>query len=264
MNKFHTEDDGGLPLKLDDFRWFLNALENAFKGLLSPFGVTDQYAFILSGCNRSVASGTVTIAEGFISIGGEICYVPAHSYSEPSPGNYEYWVINETNDSSGNKEFQSGINYDTYKVRVGKISVSNSVPAGHVEYVNTQDISDRIRSIINTGDWLFLGDDDDFYGTPGSTPVAERRYAFKTIEGFIHLRGGKVLDDITIPTDVTIDTLPVGYRPPVQINLTHVIWLSTTTARFCKLAIKTNGDIVLYQFQGSAQFWLNDIPAFRV
>lgn len=153
MNNLKTTDTGGFPLKLDDFRFVNNAVLEAFKGMMSMYDVTDSHAVILSGCARTSVSGTTSIAQGYISIGGEICFVPAHSYPTPSVGQNEYWMIDVSYDTSGNKTFQSTTSHNTYEVRVGKIQVSNTVPAGFTIYANTK----NVFTLMKEGVGMFPG-----------------------------------------------------------------------------------------------------------
>jgi len=140
MNSFKTTDNGGLPLTLDDFRWIDSGYREAFKGMMSAYGIVDSTAVILKGCVRTVALGTVSISAGYISIGGEICLVPAHTYPEPTVGQVEYWDLYVSYDPTGDKVFQSTLNYDTYEARVAKITVASSVPAGYTLQADAKDI----------------------------------------------------------------------------------------------------------------------------
>lgn len=146
MNNLKTTDLGGFPLRSDDFRWSYQAMKDAFKGIMSSYGISNSTAVVLSGCTRSVASGTVTIAAGYISIGGEVCYVPAHSYPAPVGTQKEYWVINVSYDNNGLKTFQDASTHDTYEVRIGKIAVASTVPSGFTRY----DLTKTIFEVINT------------------------------------------------------------------------------------------------------------------
>lgn len=145
MNNFKTTADGGMPLVLNDFRFINDSQLQALKGIVSVFGVTDQTAVILSGCERTILSGTVTIASGYISLGGEICFVPSHSYPVPSVGNFEYWVLNVSFDTAGLKLYKNTDSNETYEERTGKINVSNVVPDGHTKYQDAK----RYEQVIN-------------------------------------------------------------------------------------------------------------------
>jgi hypothetical protein len=153
MNNLKTTDLGGFPLKLDDFRFINNAVLEAFKGMMSMYDIADSHAVILSGCTRTSSSGTTSIAQGYISIGGEICFVPAHSYPDPTLGQNEYWMIDVSYDLAGYKHFQNTDPHNTYEVRVGKIQVSNIVPAGFTTYDNTK----NVFTLIKEGVGMFPG-----------------------------------------------------------------------------------------------------------
>lgn len=148
MNNFKTTADGGMPLVLNDFRFIHDSHLQALKGIVSAFGVENQTAVILSGCERTVVSGTVTISSGYISLGGEICFVPSHSYPVPSVGNFEYWVLNVSFDSAGLKLYKNTDSNETYEERTGKINVSNVVPVGHTKYQDSKRYEDVINEFI--------------------------------------------------------------------------------------------------------------------
>lgn len=150
MNNLKTTDLGGFPLRSDDFRWSYQAMKDAFKGIMSSYGISNSTAVVLSGCTRSVASGTVTIAAGYISIGGEVCYVPAHSYPAPVGTQKEYWVIDISYDNTGLKTFQDASTHDTYEVRTGKIAVASTVPSGFTSYNQTKTIFEVINTKVDS------------------------------------------------------------------------------------------------------------------
>jgi microcystin-dependent protein len=149
MNNIKTDYIGGFPLKLDDFRFGHDAVLEAFRGIMSTYGIDNSTAVILKGCARSSAAGTTSIAEGYVSIGGEICFVPAHSYPDPSGGEQEYWILESTFDVAGLKQFQNLTNNDTYEVRVGKVTKAVGVPSGHTIYSSTKTIFQIISENIS-------------------------------------------------------------------------------------------------------------------
>ncbi len=194
MNLLKTTDNGGFPLVLDDFRWIDAGYREAFKALMSPFGITNSTAVILSGCSRSVAAGTVSITSGFVSIGGEICVFEAQSYPEPGGGQFEYFDLELSYDAAGDKVFQSTLNFNTYQYRKAKITVASSVPSGYTQYSaaknyytiiaeNLPDISGIIRyaanlsqsGTSNPGMPTFLKE-NDFPTTRPWTRVSQGRY----------------------------------------------------------------------------------------
>ena len=160
MNLLKTLDNGGFPLVLDDFRWIDTGYREAFKAIMSPLGIANSTAVILSGCVRSVAAGTVSITAGYVSIGGEICVFPAQSYPEPGGGMHEYFDMELSYEPAGLKVFQSTLPYDTYQYRKGKITIASSVPPGYTEYSNAKnfyrilaenipDITGQVRYAVN-------------------------------------------------------------------------------------------------------------------
>lgn len=150
MDNFKTDYQGGLPFVLDDSRWQDAGYRTAFKGIMSAYGVTDSQAVILSGCARTMNNGNVTISEGYVSIGGEICFVPEHTFQNSGASNMEYWVIHSSFSNTGNKTFQDGGNHDTYEIRVGKVETSNSVPSGFTKYEDTPSIYELINQRVDT------------------------------------------------------------------------------------------------------------------
>lgn len=119
MNKFKTDANGGLPLKLDDFRWFDAAYREAFLGLWKAFATNAEDGFILAGCSMAATTPGTTVNEGWIYLAGEICYVPTHVI--PTGTGTSYWDIDISYDITGYKSFADSVNRDTYEVRVGKV-----------------------------------------------------------------------------------------------------------------------------------------------
>lgn len=242
MNNFKTNYDGGLPLVLDDFRWMHSITTEAFKSVLSSFGITDQQTFIFSGCQRSVAGGIVTITEGYVSIGGEPCHVLEHSYPEPTGGDVEFWVIDTSYDASGAKVFQNTTLNETYEIRKGKISVGASVPPGNTSYSNTNTIHELIHSNLPLDTWHQLTTQ-----TISPPVLLDGSYAVeyrKDLSGFIHFSGqyhtGE--DPGSGIVDVLIATLPAGYRPAVN-KLYPISTINASSAGSNMIQIGSNGEV---------------------
>lgn len=244
MNLLKTTDNGGFPLTLNDFRWIDQGYREAFKAMMSGYGVDDSTAVIISGCERTVASGTVTIAAGFISIGGEICLVPSHTYPEPTIGQVEYWDLFNTFDVTGLKVFQSTLDYDTYQVRVGKITVASSLPAGYTAYSNTKNIFQITRVKINTDSWHTLA--NIVVGSGGLIPGTYLSQFKKDSAEFVHITGLVYTEDLGVgAVDYLIGTLPVGYRPANQLRFVIGTEGHPTTGivSFATIVIDTDGEV---------------------
>lgn len=265
MNNFKTTDNGGLPFVLDDFRWIDSGYREAFKGIMSAYGVADSTAVIISGCARTVASGTVTIAEGFVSLGGEICYVPTHTYAEPTGGQVEYFDLNVTYDPVGNKPFQSTSNFDTYEKRACKITVASSVPAGYTLYSDAKTIFQLIRVGINLDTWHTL----TAQTLPTVTiPGTYQSQYKKDSSEFVHLSGKWYVEDVGVgAVNELITTLPLGYRPSQNKMYAVANEANAVTGAidFATITIQTNGEIRLKSVGGSFVYIVefSQIPSFE-
>lgn len=121
MNNLKTNINGGFPFVLDDLRFLHDSYKEAIRGFINGYG---NQAVIMSGCVRSVNSGTVNITEGYVIMSGEMFHFPAQSYPTPQPGEVEYFVVDVTYDPSGNKVFEDGQSHDTYEIRKAKLQVA--------------------------------------------------------------------------------------------------------------------------------------------
>lgn len=148
MNKFITTDNGGLPFQLDDLRFIDDSVRNAFKGILSAYGIDPADSFIISGCAVTSGFGGIVwdVAAGYISLDGEVLEVDAHSITKTLlPGEAHFWQVVTSNDPAGLKTFQSTIGYNTYQIR--KAQVTAAVPGGGYMPM----LADTIYKKIKTG-----------------------------------------------------------------------------------------------------------------
>ena len=117
MDKFKTFPAvGGLPLVLDDLRWFFGRLGTpnegmyqAFNNLLRGFGNN----LIVQGITVAGSSPTLAISEGWVILNGELLKVDNQFNINTSTDNT--FVKVTTFDSRGNKQFQNGSTSDTYE-----------------------------------------------------------------------------------------------------------------------------------------------------
>lgn len=142
MNKFKTDANGGLPLTLDDFRWFDAAYREAFLGFWKAFATNTQDGFILAGCSMAATTPGTTVNEGWIYLDGEICYVPTHTI--PSASGTSYWDVDVSYDVSGLKTFADSVNRNTYEVRVAKVVRGSITPGSKFLASNTTTLHDLI------------------------------------------------------------------------------------------------------------------------
>jgi len=168
MDKFLTTDNGGLPLVLDDLRWFLGqdsnhgiyqALNNQYRG----FGDN----FIITGCIEGGSPGAVTLTEGWIILDGELLKVDAQSaFNEGADSTFVKVV---TTDTTGDKTFQDASSVSTYQKNRAVISgvggtldynglhiwdvFTKKMRISGTERLGENSMPTLVRKIIDIGDW---------------------------------------------------------------------------------------------------------------
>lgn len=125
MDKLVTTANGGMPMTLDDLRYFLGqgsydaGLYQALQGILLNYG-TD---FIVSGCAISGGGPTYNVAAGWIMLAGELLKVDAHSFNS---GTAQYYAKATSYNADGDKSFQDGSIVQTYQKNRGTVSAGGS------------------------------------------------------------------------------------------------------------------------------------------
>ena len=162
MDKFRTQGLGGLPLVLDDLRWFFGRLGSpnegiyqAFNNLLRGFGNN----FIVQGIVIAGSSPTLAISEGWVLLDGELLKVDNQFNIDTSTDNK--FVKVTTFDSRGNKTFQNATIEDTYeKNRAVVQGTSGNLDFDDNTFSDLRTIADISgtdtpikKKIIDIGDW---------------------------------------------------------------------------------------------------------------
>lgn len=162
MNKLITTDIGGFPFVLDDIRFESDATIDAFKGMLSSWGLAEDESYILSGAAITDGGANWNVAEGYISIEGEVLFIPAHSVIKAGGGQATYWVINKSFDPAGLKTFEAGGSFNTYQTRVAELITSGTIPALYTD-LNAKTITEAISEKV--ADTLGVYETIDLNGT---------------------------------------------------------------------------------------------------
>lgn len=148
MNELKTTGLGGLPIALDDIRFVYDAIKQALNGLSNALsltnvdGIGNPHPVKLWGCTitADIVSAAplvkYSVSEGFISMGGEIFYVPS-TFILANSGDTIYFVISESYDSAGELTFADQSVQNIYKIRNATISASN---AGSAYYCAISDM----------------------------------------------------------------------------------------------------------------------------
>lgn len=254
MNKLITTPNGGFPLRSNDFRFIDESVRDAFKGIVSMLysgSVMNNEAVILSGCELTHLGGaSYNRSEGFISIGGEICYFPGQTYANVF-GFPKYFTIDVTNDPAGTKIFFDGVTRETYQIRVAKIVASSGiVPTGYTNVTQIKTAIEVLAEKLSDTEWLDLPDSLDEY----PSEFGPAKY-MKDALGFVHLKGHFTAEDPS--PDSTIGNLPNGFKPlePIQISY----WAGSV---MIQIKIETDGNIHFVGTQ-SQTVRLYELPPFK-
>jgi len=110
MNTFRTTtNDGGLPLRNDDFEFMQDAYKSIFSAILRAYSDVDTTFFLTGG-----VSDTVSIySDGYLFKDGKIYQFNSYTFSTEQ----DVYIHDEiVYDPTGNKSFKSGLSYDTYEI----------------------------------------------------------------------------------------------------------------------------------------------------
>lgn len=150
MNNLKTTQVGGQPIVLDDLRFIHEATTQAFKGVMSSYGIAAADGIILSGVIRSIVGPDVEYTEGYVSLGGEVLYFPAQTYPIPVTPENEYLTIDVSYAPEGLKVFENTTSKDTYEVRNALMVKSATLPSGGVIWDDLKRFYDVIRTNVDT------------------------------------------------------------------------------------------------------------------
>jgi hypothetical protein len=151
-------------------------------------------------------------------------------------------------------------------VRVAKITVASSIPAGYMEYADTKNIFQITRVKINTDTWHTLA--NTVIGGGGAVPGTYLSEFKKDSTEFVHLSGLAYTEDVGIgAVNHLIGTLPVGYRPATQKTFVVSGDVNATTGvvSFATVVVETDGEVRVKSQDGSFVYILDlsQIPPFE-
>ena len=240
MKKLITTNLGGHPIKFEDLEFLqeqIRELSIASFGFLDAAKVT-----LLKGIDLSVSTDgyTVTVTEGYVWYDNEFFHVSAHE-AQGSGSEVAKWVVVESWDSRGNKEFyEEGVGYvDVYKIRELKLDFVSTASPG-VTLANTQSYLKQKEAWITPSLATFWNDGLSY---PGSYPFKYRKNELGQLEivGAAYVDGNERVGFI----------LPEGYRPNEDIIISVPVYLVqeyTTGNSSALVIIKKNGE---FYFNGT-------------
>lgn len=287
MNKFITTYLGGLPAYLNDLRFLDDAYRLAFKGVMSTYGVADNEVVILSGCVEGTSGSNSTLTPGYVSIGGEICYVPEQIWPTPShiSGLIAYFDFNLSYDSEGLKVFENSTVNDTYQIRTVKISLNTVVPSGYTplaaaktvyqlisENFGIQQISDAITALspfIVDNSFHYIGNGTNGLGTVfangfgglGGSP-SPHQVAFRKVNNMVEFTGACKSASPGVGV-IHIFTLPEGYRPVsrVYLSVNNIDIINNPKSSY--ITIGTDGEVKVYNYAYSSTEFVSEGVMFE-
>lgn len=222
MNKFNPYHLGGWKVKSDEIMYLQDAVNQP---LIKTFLSLNSGVFILSGCVRSVAGGTTSVTAGFIVYEGEVCEVPAHSFSNAVAGETEIWQKSIV--YSGTKTFLNGSTHDLYEAHICQLVKVTTLPGTYYTY-SSKTLKNVITESLQLNSWQIVN--TQIVGAGGAVPGTYVISRYTDLDGFVHLRGKYHFEDAgSGAVNILIGTLPVGSRPVSDIPffLNEIINTST-------------------------------------
>lgn len=227
--------DGGMPLKIQDFEFTHEVYKQAFKSIIDGL-VNAGSGIIISGLNLTDNGISIIVTEGFYYDGNEIFFVPQGVFQK----HQNYVVLLTRQDTTSNiRIFDDEIARNVYEHRWCELSYDDTIPPESIEFSTIQRLSDIIDektvSVIADARSLVIG-----------TSVS---YAsgFTGITAYPHIQVNKnQFGDVMIiaafsaaDQDGQVATLPEdGYRP--ASDLVRSYYSGTGLA---VLIVKKNGEI---------------------
>ena len=230
----------GFRLFNDDIRFMQTAYTECFEALLSSFDIDFDAGeiVILTGVNRTTASGVVSYTEGYVIWNHQICKVEATSFSAPTTGYMEVFILNNYVDPVGLKISDDGLTTNAGWVEPKMQIVVQPISSLYVGVKSCRRFNQVIKDSLPQSDWeTFRSFTDTEFGT--GTYQADISTG---IDGITVLRGKMMFTDVG-PGDI-VATIPVGMKP--LSNVVRVVSYfedSTSTLHTIILKINTAGQI---------------------
>lgn len=125
MSKKFIPQQGGHPIKNDDFLIIQDRLLEFMKALGNPYGGSIADGFILSGCEISSDQSNYNITEGYILYDGEILSVPAQSL--PLGAQAYWWELQTSTEQP--RIYQDGQTRDVVENRIAVVVSGSAAPS---------------------------------------------------------------------------------------------------------------------------------------
>lgn len=245
MRKFTTTDItsvASMPFKRGSLEHIQNMITDLMKATFRCIGTDDSFGGsvakdIVYGCVNTGSGSNYIFSDGVIYTGAEMFYVEAATFTTTS--GYPIFVLDEsqfTATYADPVEFSDGNNYDVHDIRTLVIQEGTTGTTGYIGTVSEFTNKQRPRSykVGDNGVAYETGFED---GTNGNVVYRKENSGLVTINGYCEVDGTPSITD-------PIFTLPVGFRPPVELQFTGMTYYSTQLYK-CFGTIRTNGELQL-------------------
>ena len=248
MDRLITTDTGGLPITVNDWRWFLGEESNqsiidAIENLLR--GESGNADFIIQGCVVTGSNPTKSMTEGWIMLAGEILKVEARS-ADLDDSTDSHFIKSTSFDSAGDKTALNGSAVQMYQKNRGILSGTSG----------NLDVTDPIRfnTDINKGWATPTFAAGDYVGSGGTWTVAAgdvltSRFVIvgKTMHWTIRLQATTTA---SLPSSLAIQIPGSVNAKSSSIGLAHYINAGTGEVIIASFAAGTN-DVTLQRVDGT-------------
>lgn len=259
MKNLVLSNTGGFPFVLDDLDFMQTATREAMASLLTPFVAAGE-VLILSGCERSTASGNTTITGGWIFWNGEVFQVLEHTFTTFTTGEVERWNVEEAFLPAGNKVFENTNSYDTYKERTAKVVIDTTpTDPGEVAYIQSKKYWDVVLSNLPQNDWQVID------VSVNSNSVVRLPQVHKDLSGYCSLRG-EISNIVFGGTPLEIGVLPAGHRPNQTFTFVYNEIDGSSNAQSHHIKIHSSSGVIEYidgTNAGITSFVFDQVPRFR-
>ena len=242
MKKLIGTDLNGAPFSLD----YLKFLNDKTDDVQNGFGSFVQLC-ILSGCQLTQGIATWQIAQGWVILAGEVCFVPAADTGLANASNPQanlYWNINESAAAPSPHQYHDlTVKTDTLE-RIAFLQTGVTLLSLAQTPKYEQAIANKLRgawNIVGTGGQPAFEPNWSYYGD---------RVRFRVdLMGMVTISGDAFYNiPYVADTSLLIFTLPIGYRPLYQQRF-NVLLVSFAP---CILSIYPNGQVVFYSTAATA------------
>lgn len=205
---------GGFALYLDDVEYLQNNTKTMLEALLSPY-TSQRPNFIFSGCEMTVSFGQpIVVTAGFVVVGGELLKFDGGSISPSDQEAKIGFVLEETDDPTGQRELADSTPFNAYKTRraiLAELSTVDNEVDSWLSFELPKQHLWRFMEIVN-GKQLNLVLDNGWGGALGSNGSVKYR---KDLQNQVFV-SGQTASGYATPSTNIVGTLPNGYRPTSQ------------------------------------------------